>query len=116
MAETFDFPKDLLDAQRELQRVRADLAALYKRLPWSVEPLPGWKHTRDQGYYYETERADSPGWTEDEKAEVDRLRAHQLELATTVLTHPFWATCDDAPTARSALKHAHEREAPHEAA
>ncbi|MET7801428.1 hypothetical protein [Streptomyces decoyicus] len=63
MAETFDFPKDLLDAQLELHRVRADLAALYTRLPWSVEPLPGWRHTRGQGYYYEAERAESPGWT-----------------------------------------------------
>lgn len=104
-----DFPEDLLKAQLELNQVNAELDALYERLPWPSEPLPGWTHMRDKGYCYETKRDDSPGWTEDEKAEVARLRAHRLELVTAVITHPFWATCDDAPTARSALKHVHNR-------
>ncbi|MFG2526590.1 hypothetical protein [Streptomyces sp. NPDC048516] len=106
---TFGFPEDLLKTQRELQQVNAELDALYERLPWSAEPLPGWTHTRGKGSCHETERDGSPGWTEDEKAEVARLRAHRLELVTTVITHPFWATCDDAPTARSALEHVHDR-------
>ncbi|MEU8994513.1 hypothetical protein AB0952_24020 [Streptomyces caniferus] len=106
---TFDFPEDLLKTQRELHQVNAELDALYERLPWSAEPLPGWHHPRDKGHYYETERDDSSGRTEEEKAEAARLRHHRLELVTTVITHPFWATCDDAPTARSALEHVHDR-------
>ncbi|WP_399087871.1 hypothetical protein ACGH2B_12080 [Streptomyces sp. BBFR2] len=64
----YDFPKDLLDAQQEMRQVTADLRGLYKRLPWSVEPSPGWTHTREGGKFYENFRPDSPGWTEEEKA------------------------------------------------
>lgn len=41
MEDTFDHPSDLVAAQLELHRVRAELSALYKSLPWSVVPLPG---------------------------------------------------------------------------
>lgn len=105
-----NFPQDLLAAQQELHQVRSDLSALYKRLPWSVEPLPGWTHTRENGHFYENERPDSPGWSDEEKKQVEGLRARQMELATYVLTHEFWASCEDAPAARSALKHDHARE------
>ncbi|MFG3268914.1 hypothetical protein ACGF5I_43075, partial [Streptomyces bobili] len=30
-------------APQELTQVRADLTALYKRLPYSVEPMEGWQ-------------------------------------------------------------------------
>ncbi|MCK7623273.1 hypothetical protein MUU72_09210 [Streptomyces sp. RS10V-4] len=106
--KTYDFPQDLREAQLELHRVRSALAALYQRLPWSVEPQPGWTHTKENGHFHETERPDSPGWTDEEKAEVAALRARQLDLGARVVTHPFWSTCDDAPTARSALKHLHD--------
>ncbi|KIZ17390.1 hypothetical protein [Streptomyces natalensis] len=114
MAKTpnaFDFPRDLLDAQGELHKVRSELSALYKRLPWSVEPLPGWTHTKEGGRSYESSRPDSPGWTEEQKAQVDALRARQMELVDHIFPHPFWATCDDPVTARSALKHVHDDEA-----
>ncbi|MFG2097294.1 hypothetical protein [Streptomyces sp. NPDC048612] len=106
---TYDFPQDLRDAQLELHQVRSALSDLYKQLPWSVEPLPGWSHAKENGRSFESSRPDSPGWSEEEKQQVDALRARQMELVTTVFFHPFWATCDDPVTARSALKHAHEQ-------
>ncbi|WP_030814297.1 hypothetical protein [Streptomyces sp. NRRL S-337] len=105
MAEKFDFPQDLVDAQAQLHKVRAELSALYARLPWSVEPLPGWTHTKESGHYYESNRPDSPGWTDEEKQQVNDLRARQMELVTTVFAHPFWASCPDPVAARTALKH-----------
>ncbi|MER6049715.1 hypothetical protein ABT168_20060 [Streptomyces sp. NPDC001793] len=108
--KTYDFPQDLREAQLELHQVQSALADLYKRLPWSVEPLPGWTHTKENGRFHETERADSPGWTDEEQAQVATLRARTLELAERVVTHDFWTTCDDAPAARSALKHLHAQE------
>ncbi|MFJ6606655.1 hypothetical protein [Streptomyces lydicus] len=109
--QTFDFPQDLLDAQLELHRVQAELAAVYQRLPWSVEPVPGWNHAKENGRAFASSRPDSPGWSDEEKKLVEELRARQLDLVTVVFTHPFWAACGDAVTARSALKHAHEHEA-----
>ncbi|MFE4824000.1 hypothetical protein ACFRFU_48170 [Streptomyces sp. NPDC056704] len=47
MATTYDFPDDLLTAQQDLNHVRADLEALYERLPYSVEPLEGWARPED---------------------------------------------------------------------
>ncbi|WP_406222922.1 hypothetical protein [Streptomyces decoyicus] len=108
MAETFDFPRDLVDAQLELRSVRSELSALYKRLPWSVEPLPGWTHTKDGGRYYEPKRPDSPGWTDEEKQQVNDLRVREMELVTHIYAHDFWASCSDPVTARSALKHVTE--------
>ncbi|MFD9138501.1 nucleic acid-binding protein [Streptomyces bottropensis] len=108
MATTYDYPDDLLTAQRDLTQVRADLAALLAALPYSVEPIEAWQ--RPQGYWHDTSRAfpDSPGWTEQEKREVATLRTRELELVTVILTHPLWADVSgpDAPEARSRLKQA----------
>ncbi|MEU7636389.1 MULTISPECIES: hypothetical protein [unclassified Streptomyces] len=108
--KTYDFPQDLREAQLELHQVQSALADLYKRLPWSVEPLPGWTHTKENGHFHETARPESPGWTDEEAAQVSELRTRRLGLAEHVVTHPFWATCDDTPGARSALKHLHAQE------
>ncbi|WP_336052242.1 hypothetical protein [Streptomyces sp. CA2R101] len=108
MAETFDFPRDLVDAQLELSSVRSELSALYKRLPWSVEPASGWAHAKEGGRYFESKRPDSPGWTDEEKQQVNDLRARQMELVTSIYVHDFWASCSDPVTARSALKHVTE--------
>ncbi|MFD5341549.1 hypothetical protein [Streptomyces hawaiiensis] len=40
---TYDYPDDLLTAQQDLNQVRADLTALYERLPYSVEPMEAWQ-------------------------------------------------------------------------
>ncbi|WP_443066975.1 hypothetical protein [Streptomyces sp. NBC_01261] len=43
MAASYDFPQDLIDAQDELRQVRADLQALFQKVPWSAEPLDAWE-------------------------------------------------------------------------
>ncbi|MGA5078645.1 hypothetical protein ACPC37_13715 [Streptomyces griseoincarnatus] len=107
MAATYDFPSDLRAGQEELHQVRAELSALLKRLPWSVEPLDGFS---DDNGWRRVERPASPGWTEDEQAEVEKLRRREHELAVFVSTHRYWAelTGSDRVYARSALKRAHE--------
>jgi hypothetical protein len=107
VATTYDFPSDLLAGQEELHQVRAELSALLKRLPWSVEPLDGFS---DDNGWRKVERPASPGWTADEQAEVEKLRRREHELAVFVSTHRYWSelTGPERVWARSALKHAHE--------
>ncbi|WNM34848.1 hypothetical protein RKE30_33005 [Streptomyces sp. Li-HN-5-11] len=107
MATSYDFPSDLLAGQEELHQVRAELSALLKRLPWSVEPLDGFS---DDGGWRKVERPASPGWTADEQAEVEKLRRREHELAVFITTHRYWSeiTGPDGVDARSRLKHAHE--------
>ncbi|MES9519365.1 hypothetical protein [Streptomyces capoamus] len=106
MATTYEFPSDLLAGQEELHQVRAELSALLKRLPWSVEPMDGFS---DDTGWRKVERPASPGWTEDEQAEVEKLRRREHELAVFVSTHRFWAelAATDRVDARTRLKHAH---------
>ncbi|WP_406168472.1 hypothetical protein [Streptomyces sp. NBC_00996] len=107
MAATYDFPSDLLAGQEELHQVRAELLALLKRLPWSVEPLEGFS---DSGGWRKVERPASPGWTADEQAEVEKLRQRERELAVFVTCHRFWSEIAPPETvdARMKLKHAQE--------
>ncbi|MEU4462319.1 hypothetical protein AB0G20_01120 [Streptomyces sp. NPDC024017] len=107
MATTYDFPSDLLAGQEELHQVRAELSALLKRLPWSVEPLDGFS---DDNGWRKVERPASPGWTADEQAEVEKLRQREHELAVFVSTHRYWSELSgpERVAARSGLKHAHE--------
>ncbi|ATL27441.1 hypothetical protein [Streptomyces formicae] len=102
-----EFPSDLLAGQEELHQVRSELLALLKRLPWSVEPLDGFS---DTGGWRKVERPASPGWTPDEQAEVEKLRARERELAVFVSCHRFWEQVSgpEAVHARARLKHAHE--------
>ncbi|MFG2891056.1 hypothetical protein [Streptomyces sp. NPDC048248] len=105
MADFVDFPQDLLDVQLELHRVQAELHALYARLPWSVDPMAG--HGED--FWRPRLREDSPGYSDDEKAQVAALRARQLDLTVTLSCHDYWASCPGSVVgARAALKHAHE--------
>jgi hypothetical protein len=105
VAETYDFPSDLLAGQEELHQVRAELSALLKRLPWSVAPLDGFS---DDNGWRKVERPASPGWTPDEQAEVEKLRRREHELAVFVTTHRFWTEVEapDRVGARTGLKHA----------
>ncbi|MEV0226759.1 nucleic acid-binding protein [Streptomyces sp. NPDC050704] len=112
MATTYDYPGDLIAAQQELTQVRADLTALYKPLPYSVEPTEGWQ--RPEGYWLTTSRAypHSPGWSEQEQQEVAALRERERDLAATIVTHTFWndVAGPERLDARSQLKHALARE------
>ncbi|MFJ4687899.1 hypothetical protein ACIQNG_28150 [Streptomyces sp. NPDC091377] len=107
MPTTYDFPSDLLAGQEELHQVRAELSALLKRLPWSVEPLDGFS---DDNGWRRVERPASPGWTLDQQAEIEKLRRREHELAVFVTTHRYWDhfTGPDQVDARAHLKHAHE--------
>ncbi|MFC3576634.1 hypothetical protein ACFOZ0_25790 [Streptomyces yaanensis] len=109
MAATYDFPSDLLAGQEELHQVRAELLTLLKRLPWSVEPLDGFS---DDNGWRKVERPASPGWTEDEQAEVEKLRQRERELAVFISCHRFWAevATEDKVATRMRLKHEHENE------
>lgn len=107
MATPYDFPSDLLAGQEELHQVRAELSALLRRLPWSVVPLDGFS---DDNGWRKVERPASPGWTEDEQAEVEKLRRREHELAVFISGHRFWTeiTAPDRVTARTTLKHTRE--------
>jgi hypothetical protein len=107
VATTYDFPSDLLAGQEELHQVRAELSALLKRLPWCVAPADGFS---DDTGWRKVERPATPGWSDDEQAEVEKLRRRERELAVFVTTHRYWSqfTGPDQVAARSRLKHAHE--------
>lgn len=104
----YDFPDDLRDAQLRLHQARSAYRALCRELPWSVEPAGGW--TGEEGHYssYRREFPESPGWSEEQRAEEARLRELVLTLSIEVSTHPYWAalTGPDVVKARMALKHA----------
>ncbi|WP_405653568.1 hypothetical protein [Streptomyces sp. RK9] len=104
---SYEFPSDLLAGQEELHQVRSELHALLRRLPWSVEPLDGFS---DDGGWRKVERPASPGWTPDQQAEVEKLRARERELAVFVSCHRFWEQVSgpDAVDTRMLLKHVHE--------
>ncbi|MFD5473393.1 nucleic acid-binding protein [Streptomyces sp. NPDC127105] len=112
MATTYDYPSDLIAAQQALTQVRADLTALYKRLPYSVEPMEGWQ--RPEGYWLTASRAypDSPGWSEQEQREVAVLRERERDLTAAIIKHAFWndVAGPERLDARSQLKHALARE------
>lgn len=97
----FDFPTDLLEASRTSRNLREKLDAL------PVDEL-----VLADGTPLVRERAASLGravkaYTEQERAEVDEMRAARLKAAEFVVTHPFWETvpAEERMKARSALKH-----------
>jgi hypothetical protein len=75
-----DFPDDLRAAQTRLHQAFAEHAALC--------------------------RADSPGWTEQQKTDEARLRGECLDLSILVTTHPYWETVarEDMVAERMRLK------------
>ncbi|MFF0549665.1 hypothetical protein ACFYUL_11955 [Streptomyces sp. NPDC004311] len=98
------FPDDLLKLQEQLHRAHAEHRALLARLPWSVEPMPGW--ARGERFSHRGDVPDSPGRSEEEKATVDRMWAEIRELAISVADHPHWATVarEEVVSARMELK------------
>ncbi|TLQ38727.1 hypothetical protein [Streptomyces marianii] len=109
MAASYDFPQALIDAQDELAQVRAELQALYQKVPWSAEPLDAWE--THENAWRKSSRPASPGWDPEDAAEIARLRARELELAKLIVSHAFWSGLApaDVPAARDALKHHHEQ-------
>lgn len=107
---TYDFPQDLRDAQIALHQTRAELERFASTLPWSAEPMPGWQSEKQLHSEYRSTKQDSPGYTEEQRDEIARLRKRLRELSVTVTVHPFWQTLGGSEVvgARMALKHAHE--------
>ncbi|MGN9790444.1 hypothetical protein ACTMTU_04975 [Streptomyces sp. OZ13] len=106
MAER-QFPEDLRAAQVRLHQATAELAALCRTLPWSVEPMPGRPGTEHPHTGEVTGgREDSPGWSEEQKQTVKRLRMECTDLSIRITTHSYWATLEEqrVQEARSALK------------
>jgi hypothetical protein len=94
MAET-EFPDDLRAAQIRLHQATAELAALCRILPWSVEPMPGRPGTEHPHTGEVTgARKDSPGWSEEQKQAVKRLRMECIDLSIRIATHPYWQTVE----------------------
>lgn len=106
----FDFPQDLRDAQVALLETRARYEEYAQALPLSAEPMPAWEAEKQLHSSYQPSRPASPGYTEEQHADVARFRAELLRLSVAVSTHPFWGTVDreQLVAARMALKHAHE--------
>ncbi|MGW9054929.1 hypothetical protein ACWGOT_33090 [[Kitasatospora] papulosa] len=106
----YDFPQDLLDAQAALDTVQAEHDLFAQTLPWSVEPMPGWKADKKLHSDYVPEKDDSPGYTPEQAERLAAYRARILELTTQIITHPYWATLSgpDRVEARTALKHVHD--------
>ncbi|MEW2491675.1 hypothetical protein [Streptomyces sp. NPDC048411] len=106
---TYDFPEDLRDAQLALHQTRAAYEQYAAGLPWSAEPMPGWESEKQLHSGYQSHKDDSPGYTDEQAAEVRRFQAELLRLSAVVSTHPYWSTLDGGVVdARMALKHAHE--------
>lgn len=77
---TYEFPPMLIDAQNELDQVRADLRTLFKKVPWSVEPMDAWE--THENAWRPASRPAPPGWDPEDAAAIARLRARELELCT----------------------------------
>ncbi|WP_331764769.1 hypothetical protein [Streptomyces sp. NBC_01238] len=109
-SSAFGFPQDLRDAQIALHQTRAAYEEYAKTLPWSAVPMPGWESDKQLHSSYRSHKEDSPGYTEEQAAEVRRFQDELRRLSIAVSTHPFWESLSgpDLVEARMALKHAHE--------
>ncbi|MEU0837536.1 hypothetical protein [Streptomyces sp. NPDC005969] len=106
---TYDFPEDLRAAQLALHQTRAAYEEYATTLPWSAEPMPGWESEKQLHTTYRSGKPDSPGYTEEQAAEVLRFQDGLRRLGLEVSTHPYWSTLGEGVVeARMALKHAHE--------
>jgi hypothetical protein len=102
-----DFPDDLRAAQTRLHQATSELAALTRSLPWSVEPMAGWPAAEHPHTGEVTGgREASPGWTEEQKLTVKRLRLECTDLSVRITTHSYWLTLEGEQRvrARSELK------------
>ncbi|WP_420036094.1 hypothetical protein ACN2WE_31180 [Streptomyces sp. cg28] len=113
MADSHDFPDDLLAAQKRTAALWLELHRFTAQptLPWSVEPLDGWEapevpHGGKVAGYAST-RPDSPGWSEGDKATYEQLWRDLTDATFTVLAHRHWTSYSgaDVVKARMALKH-----------
>lgn len=102
-----DFPDDLVQLQRDLHAATTTLKAFLDAHPHSPEPMDGWHRKPGEGYWTESRREPSPGWSDEEKQQETDLRAKLLDLIEQVHTHPHWESLSgpDLVKARMRLKH-----------
>ncbi|MGG8408028.1 hypothetical protein ACM614_16125 [Streptomyces sp. 12297] len=101
----YDFPPRLRALQLQLHRVRAQHLAPCAELPWSAEPMAGWKASEHR-YSHRGDVPDSPGYTPEQADAVHRFHRRMLRLSRLVLTDPYWTSLDGEQLvdARMALK------------
>ncbi|MFD8979844.1 hypothetical protein [Streptomyces sp. NPDC059564] len=90
MTDASTFPDDLLQLQERHHRLHAEHRAYLAGLPWSVEPMKGWR--RAEKHSHRGDVPDSPGWSDEQKETVDRMWGEIRELSIAVVDHPHWAT------------------------
>jgi hypothetical protein len=93
----YDFPDDLVAAQRAIREVRAELTDLYGQLPHYTEPVAAFTDSRG-----EVRPASSGSWSEEDWAAVATLRQQELELATTIVMHPYFEALEGPARAEAA--------------
>ncbi|WP_035858985.1 hypothetical protein [Kitasatospora cheerisanensis] len=86
--ETFDFPEDLVAAQRALEAARAARAEFLASVPVWTEPQP--EMVLKDGVVPGGE-----GWSEEQKAENRQLLEAEQQASHAVSTHPFWEALRD---------------------
>lgn len=108
----FNFPPDLIEAQKASAEAYETLHRYQATLPWSREPHEGWEAPVPAhggalaGRQFS--RPATQGWTAEQAAEYDRLWEACRTTSAAVFTHPHWETetVSGAPQfeARQALK------------
>lgn len=99
MADTYDFPDDLVRLRRDFHQAGRDLDSYTATLPHRPIPMPE-PYTDSRGQQRDAHR----GWTDEERAEVDALRARERNLALQLSRHPWWAECGNRTEAGYALQ------------
>lgn len=92
----YDFPTDLIEASRTSKKLRDKLDALPVDELLLADGTPLQRKLRAVKAY-----------SEEERAEVEKMRAARLAAAELVVTHRFWESvpAEERMRARSALKH-----------
>ncbi|MER7057630.1 hypothetical protein [Streptomyces sp. NPDC000351] len=96
------FPADLVAAQRQATELYAALRTHQATLPWSREPHDGWPEETERGRAHPGRPA-SPGWSDAQANEFDRLLDELRTATAQVQCHPWWERCaaERAPKARA---------------
>ncbi|MBV1940828.1 hypothetical protein KUF83_30300 [Streptomyces sp. BV286] len=106
----YGFPPKLVEAQKAAAEAFEELNRYQAKLPWSRDPHDGWEAPAPAhgGVLngYSSSREPTTGWTDEQKAEYDRLWAQCRETSSIVLTHEHWENFEgpELIAARQALK------------
>ena len=106
MADDYTFPADLIQLRRDFHQAGRDIDAYIVDLPRHATAMPE-PYLDARGRQHEAHR----GWTDDERAQVDQLRARERDLALQLTRHPWWLECGNRTQAGYALQQMIAREA-----